>query len=595
MATASERFANLARQIQEEAGRALPPLEQIARESSDEDHERADRLTRQRPDMILSIGEQVGKLSGLVFTARDFFLNDRAHWNASPFSRNRFLVCLRVLCSCAWAWHQHSRVILSPELERVRAIIFCGGWHMYMAAALLIRSVEASIIDRGVDLTRLPASLLWCVQENSYVVHLLNAGRASFVVDTGPIAMYSVSAWKTTIDGLLEAIHRFGLTPSAARLLEALVYRYAAWLVHEDDDYADVNEDELNRVFSHWTLTRDAAAAPDDEGDSYVGPLPEDAPVPVLGDDVLPMNPRLRLSFVLQGEMLLFPYIRHMNAMRAFTTHPRAAPLVVAVQQRRESAKALVKFATDLLRDQTLASDMTETIKTLLMRRHLRPGEAALALFEAGARVGLAVEADEAMYDSRREEYNRINDRVIKVDATVLLAQWLADLDHSMSLPFSAAASDREWDNIAAQRSILERAAFLILETVLDTFLRVHRVRRERCSLVHFGYPDDAGLVPPLDAPPSTPEEACAAIAHNDCIPGAPLFIALAHVYAIVVPLSDNAQSIHRVLYTPHLVDAFVAWLAVCLQRKFIPPSARAVLKPLVSALEETTLVAQWK
>lgn len=598
MATASERFVNLARQIQEETGRELPPLEQITRESSDDDHERADRLTRNRPDMILTMGEHVRRVTDLVFTARDFFRDDRAFWDATPASQNKFAVCLRVLCSCTWAWHQRARVVLSPELEKVRAIIFCGGWHAYMAAALLVKSLEASIQERGVHLTRLPLSLLSRVHENSYVVCLLNASRASFVVSTEPIVAYNVSAWRITVDGLLEAIHRFGLTPSAAQLFDALVCRYAAWLVHEDDDYTGLDEADINRVFSHWTLTRPAAAAAAVDDDPYVGPLPEDAPAPMLGDDALPMNPRLRLSFVLQGEMQLFPYIRHVNAMRAFIGHRLAAPLCVTVAQRTAGAKALVSFAKSVLKVQALAGDMTERIKMLLMRRHLRPGEASMALFEAGARVGLGIDADEIMYDSRRPESERINQQVVPADVGEHLTQWLTDLERSsLALPFTAAASDQEWDGIAAQRPLSERAAFLVLETAIDTFLRVHRVEKRHCSLAHFAYVDDAGLMPPLDAPPSSPEEACAAIVHtHDCKPGAPIFVAIAHVYAVVIPSSKDGAAVVRVLYTPHLADALVAWLAVCVQRQIIPPAVRKGFEPaLRSVIGDQALIAQFR
>ena len=176
------------------------------------------------------------------------------------------------------------------------------------------------------------------------------------------------------------------------------------------------------------------------------------------------------------------------------------------------------------------------------------------------------------------------------------MAKWLSDTEGaSLALPFTAAASDHEWDSIAAQRSPNERSAFLVLETALDTFLRVHRVPPARCSLLRFGYPDDAGLVPPLDAPPSTPEEACLAITRSGCTKGAPILVILAQVYSVVVPAIGTDRDVHRVLYTPHLVDALAAWLAVGLQRQLMPATARTALKPLLNILEEPAFLSQWQ
>lgn len=601
---AQERFSDFIGHVQAEVRRELPTMEEVYMESSSDDHDRADSLTRNIPDTLVTVGRQVRELNDLVYMGWERFYADRAHWDASPRSRKKFLAALRLLRSCAWAWHQRARVVISPDMEKVRGMVFSCSWFTYMSATLLLRSVEANIADRGVQLVRSPLLFMERADENSFVHHLLSAQQANIVLSPDRVGAYTVQVWKETLDGLWDAINRYGLTPSSARLYDALTLRYAAWLVHDEADYEHVSEKELNRVFSHWTLCHDSADrnAPDEENDddgeyddTYTGPLPQHAQglAPMMTEGLLPLNERLRVSFVIHGEMMLFHGIRYIESMRAFTGHPEARPLIMAEALRRQSAKAIVDLAKHILSNSALTTEANETVKSLLMRRHLRPGDAETAMFEAGSRIGLFVEGDEVMYDINRVEFMRLNKDVLPLDLGEHLTNWYLALDRSMALPFTGANDDREWDAIAAQRPRTERAAFVVLETALDIFLRVRRVPQSDCSLRKFAYADDAGLVPPLDAPPSSPEDACLAVARNDCKKGTPLFVAMAHVYCVVLPGADN-ESVKRVLYTPHLVDALATWLAACHQKRLLPRNAHP-LRPLWPLLTNTALVAQLK
>lgn len=619
----SERFKAFAKSVQAEVTRVLPSIEQVICQGNDDDYERAERLTRNLPDMILTIGEQTLRLNELAFEGWEIFWTERAFWDSNEETRKRFKVVIRILQSCVWTWHQRIRMLHSPERERVRTIAYTGSWHAFMSVMLLTHCIEANIVERSVHLERMPLQFGDEIGRNSYVRQMLVANRTNIITNADMIGKYSVLDWKTTIEGLTNLIYRYGLTPSAARLYEALALRYAAWLVHDDRDYAHMTEEEVDLTFDHWTLTREARKPTradgnnevddgDDENDDdpYTGPLPEDRHTltsETLDDDVLPMNPRLRLSFVIEGEMTIFYALRHIFAMNAFRQHPQARPLIMDPKWRRDMLSTIVNVASEILQDSNMSTETTEIIMSLMMRRHLRPGEAELATFEAGGKMGISVDGDEVMFDMRRVEYNRITEKVLPKGTSTHLIEWQEQLESSISLPFSG-TSLAEWDAIAAQRPLAERAALLVLETAFDTFMRANRVNDRRCSLRKFGYMDDAGLVPPLDAPPATPEEACSSILASECEGNSAIFVALAHVYFVIIPeqtqssptdISTNDHDTHRgskirrILYTPHLVDALAAWFSVGFGRRLIPSDVK-LLRRLKNVVENAKLVRQW-
>jgi hypothetical protein len=598
MTTAAARFADFIRAVQAFAERLPPSSDSVQREAGMDDLERFDQISRGVTDMLLHLGQVARDVNDLTFVGWAILADDRAIWDATDQYRDAFRAILKLLRTRAWTWHQRIRTVLPPELERVRGRVFGTSWHACLSAALLAESLETNIADRGVRTTRTPLALGQRVHENGFVRHLLAAQRTSFIVSTEPVANYSIGDWKCTLDGLWAAIFRHGLTPSGARLLEALVYRYAMWLVHDEDEYRDWTALDYRRVFDHWTFCRDppAPALPVvDDDDPLVGPLQQDAAElsPMLREEDLPLNPRLRLGFLIHSEKQLNFAMRHMQAARACLGHERARPLVFTEDWRRRAVRALVDMAGSILRDTFMKTDAIEAIKNLIVRRHLTPGEAERALFESGSLFGLEVEADNVLYDMRRAEGQRLQNDVLPLAVHEHLAEWANHMQHVVALSFRNA--DDEWDRIAAARPINERTAFLVIESAIDSLLRRFQIAPSHCSLRSYGYADDAGLVPPFDCPPASPEVACNAITASGGAPQTPLFIALAHVYVVVLPDISEPRGIvvQRVLFTPHLPDALCAWLALCLARKRFPASI-AHFTPILPVLRDAQMAPHW-
>ncbi len=573
--------------------------ETIATESSWDDQVRIDSMDRDRTDIIFELNKSVAQMHRLLEAGWDVLHDTRSTWD-TPQRLPVFKGAIRILCDLANDLHGRGRVVLPPDLEKSRSLVFAASWAMVVSAQLLSASLTANVEDAGLFIKRPPLTLMKRIGDYSYVKHLLLAQRASMVISKSPVEKFSVTQWKFSLDGLCLAIHRFGLTPSAGAMLEALFHRYALWLIHDPADYDGKKEDELDAIFDHWVLCRPVPrdVGPDgDDADPMLGPMAEDLRLlkPILRESDLALNPRQRIGFVIQPENIFFYTRRHHVAFQAHLTHPLARPIVLSERWRRAALSALSEFVTAVLMHSHMKTEAIETIKNLILRRHLMSGEAERAHFESGSVINVDVDADSVLYDMRRDEFVRMQKDVLPLEIHAYFEKWAQEVAPALALPFTALHSDDEWDRIAAARPITERSAFLVFESAFDCLMKFMGVNNDECSLREFDYPDDAGIVPPYDAPPATPEIAASAtIKAAATCRGTPALVCLAHAYMVVVSEPAATGRVQRVHVSPHLLDALGVWLATCSKRATLRLDRSPILaklRPVILDPEMTNLL----
>ncbi len=495
-----------------------------------DDQTRNDRLNAGRKDALTEIGGHAAELMDVTKLAWETLVQYTNLW--TPAIQMKVERALRVLEKLAWTLHSRVRGILPTDLERFRSIVVAGSWVTCMSTFLLCPSFQSNIQEPEHRFRRLPLSMLTHVSDCAFVNALAAANQVSLIRQRDTINKMSVMDWKFTLESVWEAMCRYGWTPSGADLIEALAMRYALWLVY---DPADSENDPT--MFDHWTYCRI-----------------EDRTFPQL-------HPRLSDSFIFHAEKTVFFALRHSRAARAFVNHPRSR-LLDESAQRVPMIRALVKFIKQFVQDAFLMSDVLEKVGILLSRRQLMPGEADRTFFESGSVVAQEIEGDDVLWDSRRAEVMRLQQDIIPLSTHEHVTQWADAL-----LP----VADREgWEEVAALRPIQERTAFLVLECALDQVWKKQQVPDTTFSFMKFAHVDDAGL--PQDTPPESPEGWCRSVVHKigKQTKGTPLFVAMAHMYAVVVPQPGDAREVQEVWITPYLPDALLCWLKQALARKRI-------------------------
>lgn len=576
---------------------SLPTTSTITIASDRDDQARIDEMNRGHADVIFTLMNSVDTLNKLVYLGWDVLFLCRHEWAGKRQASLEDSMML--LVDHIRTFHARVRVVLLPDLERSRAILYTASWCTYMNAVLLRECLRTNIRDPGLRISRTPLTIIDTVPDNSFVRHLLAARRKSIVVSTDRIERYSVSDWRFTLDGLWAAMHRFGLTPSAGSLLMSLVHRYAMWL--DDDPRKPMSDAEKARVFDHWThcrpvITDKGKDDEDDDADLLVGPRTDDMimgaePGRLLVDDDLPINPLLKFTFIVHNEKVLHFAMRHHDAFRAHLEHPKARAIVLDATWRRDAVKALHAFVKLVLVNEKIKTEAIEPVKNLVVRRYLMPGEAEIALFASGSVIGTEIDVESVLFDVRRDEFNRVQKEILPHDIHVYFDQWIASItSDSVAMPFTTLWNDGEWDAIAAARPITERAAFLVFETLFDCVLKILRVPAGICSLRSFDFADDNGLIPPFDVPPMSPDTSCKALTKNP--KGTPIFVCLAQSYFVVVPELKRSHRTQCVYATPHLTDALFTWMAMCARRGSIAPTAE-FLKVLAPCIQAPILATQ--
>lgn len=562
--------------------------ETIATESSRDDQTRIDEMKRGFVDIIFQFNEALTQLGDVVQAGWDVLYDTRSTWD-TPERLPVFTRVVAILCGLTSELHERARVMLPADLEKSRSLVFVRSWVLVVSTQLLRSSLATNVAENGLFIVRAPLTLIKRAGDYSYVRHLLMAQRASMVISKETVENFRVSQWKFSLTALWLSINRYGLTPSAGAMLEALFDRYALWLIHDPAEYEGKKEAELDALFDDWIMCRPI----DDSEDACIGPLPEDTAFlrPTLRASELPINPRLCLGFIIQAENVFFHARRHHAAFNAHVGHPTARPVVLSERWRRAAAKAFGEFVAAVLIHSHIKTEAIETVKNLITRRHLLPGEAERAHFESGSVMAFDVDADGVLDDMRRDVFLYLQKDVLPLEVNAHFAKWIQELGPCLALPFTDLHSDDEWDRIAAARPVTERAAFLVFESAFDCLMKFLGVHWNECSMREFDYADDAGIIPPYDAPPTTPELAAAAtIKRKAARHGTPAFLCLAHAYMVVV--SNGNGQVQRVHVTPHLLDALGVWLAVCVKRETLRVSRSPILAKLHPVVSDPELLS---
>ena len=549
----------------------LPSVDELERAASLDDYDRLERLDQDLPDNLVNIKEHVARVLALVFEAWEHV--KRAP--LTPDSLRVWTVLARLLARHAFKVHACVRTILPTDLERFRSEVVIASWTAALSSGLLLPSLRANVEDPAERFNRSPLNMMLRVHENAFVRALLATQQRSIVVTNRSVQDLSVTEWHNTFQAAWPALVRYGWTPAAHALLDALLTRYALWVAYDPED-AEV-EAETARVFDDWMLCRS----------------PDNAPIPnerELAEGELPTDPRLKLAFLVHLEKTVFFARRHLDAAHAFVYHSqRRLVTQVTPMLRRKILHALRDFIREVARG-VLKDNALESVRNLLLRRHLMPGEVDRTMYENGSYADFNnLETDGILWDSRRREHIRLQETILPLDLQEHIERWVnACMRDSFEFPFAEATFSADWERIAAARPDNERTAFLVIEQVMDQLLRRHGVNDARCSFTRFGYCDDAGLRPPGDAPPDSPEDACRAVfGATGCQAGTPIWVAIAHVYAVVVPVPQSKGDLERLYVTPFLADALAIWLRLCVTeralfpRNLLPNALLAVLDEL--------------
>jgi hypothetical protein len=562
MSNTEVTFEWVAQRISRLLDESCPESYTLEKASQRDDFARLQLLDHGQRDLIVNLKTFVGRHLDIVFdlwTLAKRHMRD-GHYKNAEKTKNLFLL-IRLMKTRTFAVHKNTRVTLPSDLEHFRSETVAASWLATVSSILLEESLRANVDEpEPPTFHRPPLLLSKTPSEYGFVRALLAQHQTSLVVTANRVERMSVSEWKLTLDAAWEAVGRFGWTPSAHALLHALFLRYALWLAYDPED-SPLDATDLRRVYDYHPLChrgeRQTVTLEQDDGhESTVSPSVDEA-------SILP-DPHLRVAFVFHLEKTLFFVRRHTEAIHAFVSHSQARPLVMPVEWRRNMLQSFRKFAQEVANDDKLSSEVTEIIKTLIMRRQLLPGEADRTLYENGSYLTSEVESEGVLWDSRRDEFMRLQSDVIDLTLMAHVSQWI-DLSLKSSADRVFTGNEGEWDAVAAARPRNERTAFLVFEQIIEIRLKKLHVTPTKCSMTHYGYSDDAGLRPPLDAPPVSPDQASSISA------ACPVWVSMSQTYHVVIP--TPTRSVNAIWYTPHLIDALAMWIHVALQRKLMPPS----------------------
>ncbi len=577
-------MVDLARRLVQLADRAmLIDAEAVAHTATLDDQTLADVQSMGRKNAIIKAGEQVKLYHGMTYQVWGALYTEFSTWNERTRDQvERALVYFERAC---WTLHSRVRTILptDPSEQHLYAKTMATSWCMCMSAYLLQPSLRANREDPVDVYQRAPMLLGKRATDFAIANHLLTRQQTSVAYTDGSIQTFSVADWKFSSDLAAEVLWRYGWTPSTADFIDAHAMRYALWLVWDPEE----EEAAMKK------MTPFEAAALYNQSVYCTPPRPETTLR-------LPLNPRFNTDFVFHAEKAVFFALRHNRSCRAFFTHAKRRPMPTALLNtstwRESMLNACVSFIRAFSRESFMSNEAKEIVSGLLLRRQLMPGEAEVAMYENGSLLGTEIDAQTILFDMRREELARLQRDVQVLDTHMHVEQWVTAL-----LPVvrqQSSSLDTEWEAIAAARPGNERTALLVLETALDIYFKAQRVPDTVCSFARFSYCDDAGLFPPKDAPPETPEASCKSIVHTlMSLPGfkpetlkggTPTFIAMAHLYAVIVPQPEKVKDVQSLYVTPHLPDALGCWLAHAVWRKRIqlhqvPPALRPTLDAFAS------------